>query len=609
MSTSSELEGPDCKICETNYTSTLPCERCEQEACKLCTVKSKWVYSHPSGKGQYNICSDCYGYINAVERLIHNGCIKWSSITPLGFKWYSVSGCEKWAKTNKICIQDYLDVPIDPADIEQISKDIDTGRSDPRSYNFSMCEALLRVETPSYKEDIKKVLYGYCARNSKVGYCQGMNMVAVWLLMYFDHNLAFLMICFLVEKLLLPDFYIGSKHGNSLNGFYIESTVIASVLEHLMSHMKKSQIPTNEFADFFSMQHLIQIFVSTVDIETTVFMWDRLCHEGSIALIKGVTSLVKVYEKDVKKGLHPLQLIRILNNSRVVIKVKETYEKLSKKITRIRVDRIRQIAKDFRAKQWLDCEKMVVNKLENISSFTHDEILKLQKRFNSLLKELSAPNSPRSTFKRQSTLKLPKSLQSKSTKDESFLEVGISKPQFLRLLSDVAPTLVPKGEEIFNKYDQDASGYLDFRELTIAMSVLSKGTFEEKLQICFDAFDHDNSGYLETEEINQLLEKMLMSYIEKTENHQESNELNEKISKIKAKMNHLCEQSSGKLFFDDFLRGMKADMFLYSCISDFIFTEKPRVSSVIKAMNSNNLAENQTFEYIQSSPCKMCQIF
>lgn len=609
MSSSSECDEPICKICETNYTDISPCEYCGQDACKICTAKAKWVYSHISGKRQYNLCSLCAGHIQSVERLVHSGYIKWSSMSSLGIKWFSVSGCEKWASSHKISIDNYANVAFDNEDKEQIAKDIDTGRSDPSSYNFSLCEALLRLETPNYKEDIKKVLYAYCVRNSKVGYCQGMNMVVVWLLMHFDHSTAFLMLCYLVEKLLLPDFYIGSKHGNSLNGFYIESTVIASVLENIMPYMKKSQIPTNEFADFFSMQHLIQLFVSTVDIETTIYFWDHLCKEGSIALIRGVVSLVKVHEKDVKIGTHPLHIIKLLNTSKTILKVKETYEKIQKKITKGRVNRIRQLAKDFRAKQWLDCEKLIVHKLEKVSSFTKEEIEKLQKRFNSLLQELSAPNSPKGTFKRQTTLKLPKTLQHKMQDHESSQAVGISKTQFLKLLTDVAPGILSKGEEIFNKYDQDASGYLDFRELTIAMSVVSKGTFEEKLRICFDAFDYDHSGYLEGCEISELIEKMLIPYMDALKNNPEAKDLSEKMRKINAKMVFLCEKSNGKVFFDDFLCGMKADMFLYSCVNEFMGNDKPRVSSVIKAMNTENLAEDSGSQIVHNNPCKMCVVF
>ena len=226
-----------------------------------------------------------------------------------------------------------------------------TGRSDPGTHNWQVRECLLRISGSTYRDDIKKVLKAYCVKNNKVGYCQGMNIVTVWLLIFLDYNKAFLMLCYLIEKKLLPDFYIGSKHGNSLNGFYIESTVIAGLLEHILPGMKNNDIPTNEFSDFFSLQHLIQIFVSTVDIETTVFLWDKLCKEGSISLIRGVVALVIISEKAVKNGTHPLHILKILADNRVAPQVQETYERLEKEITDVRVQRLRKLARDLRAKQ------------------------------------------------------------------------------------------------------------------------------------------------------------------------------------------------------------------------------------------------------------------
>lgn len=59
-------------------------------------------------------------------------------------------------------------------------------------------------------------------------------------MIFMDRNSAFCMLSYLVERWLLPDFYIGSKYGNSLNGFYVESTVISVLMQHLMPDMQNS---------------------------------------------------------------------------------------------------------------------------------------------------------------------------------------------------------------------------------------------------------------------------------------------------------------------------------------------------------------------------------
>ena len=62
---------------------------------------------------------------------------------------------------------------------------------------------------------------------------------------------------------------------------------------------------------------------------------------------------------------------------------------------------------------------------------------------------------------------------------------------------------------LFDIYDEDLSGYLDFRELVSCLSVVVKGTFEEKLRMVFDIYDIDGSGYLTYEEITVMLNKTL----------------------------------------------------------------------------------------------------
>lgn len=62
---------------------------------------------------------------------------------------------------------------------------------------------------------------------------------------------------------------------------------------------------------------------------------------------------------------------------------------------------------------------------------------------------------------------------------------------------------------LFDLYDEDLSGYLDFRELISCLSVVVKGTFEEKLRMIFDIYDVDASGYLSNDEITTMLNKTL----------------------------------------------------------------------------------------------------
>ncbi|GAM26384.1 hypothetical protein SAMD00019534_095590 [Acytostelium subglobosum LB1] len=75
--------------------------------------------------------------------------------------------------------------------------------------------------------------------------------------------------------------------------------------------------------------------------------------------------------------------------------------------------------------------------------------------------------------------------------------------------------------EQFKKFDTDSNGVLDrngiylqsgsidFKELVVSMSIIGKGTPEEKLGFMFDVYDKDKSGTLEASEIDDLSQTMV----------------------------------------------------------------------------------------------------
>jgi Ca2+-binding EF-hand superfamily protein len=88
-------------------------------------------------------------------------------------------------------------------------------------------------------------------------------------------------------------------------------------------------------------------------------------------------------------------------------------------------------------------------------------------------------------------------------------DYGISKSEFLDFISVIDKNMETHASRLFDIYDEDKSGYLDFRELITCLSVVKKGGFEEKLRLVFDIYDVDGSGYLCYSEIGELMEKIL----------------------------------------------------------------------------------------------------
>jgi Ca2+-binding EF-hand superfamily protein len=64
---------------------------------------------------------------------------------------------------------------------------------------------------------------------------------------------------------------------------------------------------------------------------------------------------------------------------------------------------------------------------------------------------------------------------------------------------------------VFNTYDKDNSGHVDFREFMLALNMASRGTPEDKLNFAFDMCDLDGNGVIDEDEMLQIV-KVRLTY-------------------------------------------------------------------------------------------------
>jgi hypothetical protein len=271
-----------CNRCKAEKSETECCGLCLKPVCEDCAA-SQSVIVYSEEKQLKTACAFCAERLAAIELIITTEGLIWSRLSPRGRRWFVNSSAEALAQESKDSLSTYSTLPIEPEDSEMIQKDVYFGRTDPATFHWEYTEMILRVVEKAgpaelYRTSISNVLRAYCGRNTTVGYCQGLNFVTAWLLLFMDENSAFWMLTKLISSTLLPGFYSGAKTGNSLNGFYIEAGVVARLMD------APPGLSANDFSDFFCIQLLIQLFVGTVDIPTALYLWDKLTTEGVISI-------------------------------------------------------------------------------------------------------------------------------------------------------------------------------------------------------------------------------------------------------------------------------------------------------------------------------------
>ena len=139
---------------------------------------------------------------------------------------------------------------------------------------------------------LERVLLALSARNSVVGYCQGMNfVVAALLLATRDEQSAFWLACAFAEDLVPPNF-----HGEGLCGAEVEWHVFDELMrthadaraptpadahpKTLSEHFEEVGVPLHVFATSW----FITFFASSWPLDATYIVWDRMLCEAGAAL-------------------------------------------------------------------------------------------------------------------------------------------------------------------------------------------------------------------------------------------------------------------------------------------------------------------------------------
>ena len=137
---------------------------------------------------------------------------------------------------------------------------------------------------------LKRILNAYALYNRGTGYCQGMNFIAGFLLLFMTEEQAFWTLSVIVEE------YLKDYFCESMVGLLVDSTILSQLLcektPKVAFHFENLQVPMNYLATKF----LQKMYIGVMPTETVVRIWDRIMFDGPQVLIEVLVAITQICE-------------------------------------------------------------------------------------------------------------------------------------------------------------------------------------------------------------------------------------------------------------------------------------------------------------------------
>ncbi|XP_056618426.1 growth hormone-regulated TBC protein 1-A isoform X2 [Triplophysa dalaica] len=200
--------------------------------------------------------------------------------------WMMASGALERMERHSGYYHSLLELQHDPKLTETISTDLH--RTFPDNIHFR------QSSDPCLQRALYRVLLAYGHHNPAVGYCQGMNFIAGYLLIITkDEERSFWLMDVLLDRI-LPDYYtlsmLGLKTDQEVLGELVKMKIPA-VWKLLQDHGVMWTLLVSRW--------FICLYIDVLPVETVLRIWDCLFYEGSKILFRVALTLIRPHQADI----------------------------------------------------------------------------------------------------------------------------------------------------------------------------------------------------------------------------------------------------------------------------------------------------------------------